>query len=82
MKENLKSGDCVKILANCDQNKKKKVKELHLRTQRKKDEHINGESTLNELTKAINFNEIWRIWKEKTRGRQNHQIYKNRSAWF
>ena len=82
MKENLKSGDCVKILANCIQYKKKQVKELHLRAQRKKDKHINGKSILNELTKAINFNKIWQIWKKKTRGRQNHQIYKNRSVWF
>ena len=53
--ESLKSGDCVKILADCMQNIGKQVKELFLLAQENKEKHIKGESDLSELTKAIDL---------------------------
>ena len=51
----LKSGDCVKILVNCMQNKEKQAKELFLLAQENKEKHIKAKSDLSELTKAIDL---------------------------
>ena len=53
--ESLKSGDCVKTLANCLQNIEKQVKELFLLVQENKERNIKDESNLSELTKAIDL---------------------------
>ena len=53
--ENLKSGDCIKIIVNCMQNIKKQVKKLFLLAQENKEKHIKGKRDLSELTKAIDL---------------------------
>ena len=68
--ESLKSGDCVKILVNCMQNIENQVKELFLLAQENKEKHINSESDLSELAKAIDlisgkFNDYERERREK-----------------
>ena len=53
--KSLKSGDCIKIFVNFMKNIEKQVKEFSLPAQENKEKHINGESSLRELTKSIDL---------------------------